>query len=132
MPDTAPRSLFKTIALDFPPAQRVGARVDFHHSPHQKRYGLDVYFVGAEPPLDTLDRVLRECAVLAAGHRGDQDILVHAYALPEAGTDRGQRQTLNPYGAQFFLCFDATLGQVGVRRMGGSLPAMRWQRRPRR
>lgn len=130
MPDTAHSSLFKAIALEFPPAQRVGAQVDFHHSPHQKLYGLDVYFVGAEPALDTLDRVLRECAVLAATHRGEQDIFVHAYALPEAGTDRNQRRTLNPYGAHFFLCFDAALGQVGVRRMGGKRFAPRHEVTP--
>jgi hypothetical protein len=119
MPDAAPASLFKAIALDFPPAQRIGAQVDFHHSPHQKLYGLDVYFVGTDPAQDIVDRVLRECAVLAAAHRGDQDIFVHAYGLPDAGADRGQRRTLSPYGRDFFLCFDAGLCQVGVRRVGG-------------
>jgi hypothetical protein len=118
MTDTARPPLFTAIALDFPPAQRVGAQVEYRHSPHQRLYGVAVYFVGPEPAQKTIDRVLRECAVWAATHRGDLDICMHAYLLPDAGTDHGQRRTLSPYGRDFFLCFDAALCQVGVRRVG--------------
>lgn len=119
MTDAATPSLFKAIDLPFPPAERIGARVEYHHSPHQGLYGLNVYFVGLQPEHETIDRVLRECTAVAAAHDDSIDIFVDAYLLPDESTDLEQRKTLDPYGRNHFLCFDARLRQVGVRRMGG-------------
>lgn len=119
MTDAASPSLFKAIDLPFPPAERIGARVEYYHSPHQGLYGLNVYFVGPQPEHETIDRVLRECTAVAAAHDGSIDIFVDAYLLPDERTDLDKRETLNPYGRNHFLCFDARLRQIGVRRMGG-------------
>jgi hypothetical protein len=119
MTDAASPSLFKAIDLPFPPAERIGARVEYHHSPHQGLYGLNVYFVGLQPEQETIDRVLRECTALAAAHDGGIDIFVDAYLLPDERSDLEKRKTLNPYGRNHFLCFDAALGEIGLRRMGG-------------
>jgi hypothetical protein len=119
MTDAAASSLFRAIDLPFPPAERIGARVEYYHSPHQGLYGLNVYFVGLQPAHETIDRVLRECTALAAAHDDSIDIFVDAYLLPEAETDLDRRLTLSPYGRNHFLCFDARLGQIGLRRMGG-------------
>lgn len=119
MTDAATPSLFKAIDLPFPPAERIGARVEYHHSPHQGLYGLNVYFVGLQPEHETIDRVLRECTALAAAHDDSIDIFVDAYLLPDESTDLEKRETLDPYGRNHFLCFDAGLGQIGLRRMGG-------------
>jgi hypothetical protein len=119
MTDATSASLFDHITLDFPPARQVGALEEYYLSPHQRVYGLDIYFVGDEPPArDTLDRVLRECAALAAGHRSDHTIYVLPYLLPSADTDTGKGSILSPYGRDFCLCFDASLRQIGVRRVG--------------
>ncbi len=120
MTDADSTSLFKVIDLPFPPADRIGAQVEYCHSPHQGLYSLNVYFVGLQPPAhETIDRVLRECTKVAAAHDDSIDIFVDAYLLPAAQTDLDRRLTLSPYGRNHFLCFDARLGQIGLRRMGG-------------
>lgn len=124
MSDAAPPSLFEYFDLAFPPAREAGALVEYYLSPHQKLYGLNVYFVGDAPPAP--DSVLRECAALAAAHRGDHNIHVSAYLLPSADTDFNQRKSLSLYGRDFFLCFDAQLRQIGVRRAGGKRFVDRW------
>ncbi|MGE0350711.1 DUF6891 domain-containing protein [Hydrogenophaga sp.] len=118
MTDSAPPSPFQALSLDFPPAERMGAQVEYYHSPHQRLYGLNVHFVGAEPAHETMDRVLRECATLAAAHKSDFNIVVDAYLLAHADSELDERKTLSPYGRDFFLCFDAHRRQIGVRRNG--------------
>lgn len=107
------------IALDFAPAARIGARVAYHHSPQQGRYGLDVHFADPQPDPRTIFRVLRECAAIAAAEDVNSDIIVNAFRLPHARADLDQRELLHPYGSDHFLCFDASLRQVGVRSTDG-------------
>jgi hypothetical protein len=119
MTDTAPPSPFRIIPLAFPPAERIGARVEYYHSPHQGIYGVEVYFVDPPPERETIDRVLRECTALAAGQDSSLDIYADANRVPDADADLDEGTSLNPYGHNHFLCFDAALGEIGLRRMGG-------------
>jgi hypothetical protein len=119
MTDAAPPSPFTIIPLPFPPAERIGARVAYYHSPRQGIRGVEVYFVDPPPGRDTIDRVLRECTALAAAHDGSLDIYAGANRLPDADADLDESTALNPYGDKHFLCCDAALGQIGLRRMGG-------------
>jgi class 3 adenylate cyclase len=114
----APPSPFKVIDLAFPPAERIGARVEYYHSPSQNLYGVNVYFIGQPPGHETMDRVLRECTEVAAARDGSIDIFVDAYLLPAGATDLDDGESLDPYGADRFLCFDARRQQIGVRRNG--------------
>lgn len=118
MTDAAPPSFVTPVDLPFPPAERVGAKVEYYHYlPHEPLYLVDVYFVGRPPERATIDRVLRECITLAAAHESRYDIHADAYLLASADTDLDERQDLNPYGEDRFLCFDARLGRTEVRRV---------------
>lgn len=108
-----------TIALDFAPAARIGARVAYYHAPQQGRYGLDVHFIDPLPESQTLFRVLLECAAIAAAEDAGSDLLVNAWRLPNAHAGLDQRESLSPYGKDHVLCFDARLRQVGVRSGDG-------------
>jgi hypothetical protein len=118
MTDTAPPSFFTPIDLPFPPAERIGARVEFYRSPHQGINGLNVIFIARRPERDEIDRVLRECTALAAAHDGSLDIFVDAQFLPTATTDPDRYETLEPYGSSHFLCYDAQARAIGLRRNG--------------
>lgn len=119
MTDTAPPSFITPVALCFPPAERLGAKVEyFHYMPHEKLYVVNVYFVGPRPEPAILDRMLRECTALAAAHDGRFNIHAGAYLLPSADTSTEEGRDLYPYGRDHFLCFDAGLRQIGLRRNG--------------
>ena len=118
MTDAAQPSIFGHMQLAFPPAERIGARVELYRSPHQNLYGLNVTFVARQPEHEELDRVLRECAKLAAAHDDSIDIFVEARFLPSASTDPAHYQTLDPYGRSHFLCYDAKSRRIGLRRIG--------------
>lgn len=119
MTDTAPPSFVTPIALSFPPAERLGAKVEyFHYMPHEKLYVVNVYFVGPRPEPAIIDRVLRECTALAAAHDGRFNIHADAYLLPSADASMDEGQDLYPYGRDHFLCFDAGLRQIGLRCNG--------------
>lgn len=114
------RSSFLThVDLSFPPAERLGAKVDyFHFLPHEKSYTLNVYFIRQAPDPGTIDRVLRECLALAAAHDGRFTVSGGAYLAPGDDIDVHERQELLPWGKDRFLCFDADRRQIGVRRYG--------------
>lgn len=120
MSDAAAPSFTTHIDLSFPPAELVGAKVEyFHFMPHETGYVVNVHFVGQVPTEEVIDRVLRECVALAAARDGRFNINASAYLLPDTDTDTGRhRQALSPYGKGHFLCFDAQLRQIGVRRFG--------------
>jgi hypothetical protein len=119
MTDTSHPSFVTPVELSFPPAERLGAQVEYHHYlPHDKLYVVGVYFVGQAPGQAAIDRVLRECLALAAGHDGRFNIHADAYLLAHAQADKDACQHLRPYGEDHFLCFDADLRQIGVRRHG--------------
>jgi len=118
MNDVTRSSLYRLIELPFPPAERIGARVEFMRWNNQPLHSLNVYFVGEVPETPALDRVLRECAALAIAHDDRVNLYVSTYRLADAGTDMARRETLNPYGRDNFLCFDAQMRQLGIRRVG--------------
>ena len=120
-------SFITAVDLSFPPAERVGAEVEyFHYLPHEKQYVVNVYFIGPHPEPETIDRVLRECLALAAAHDGRFNIHASAYLLPQAGADKDGRQEVQPYKMGHFLCFDAALRQIGVRRYGKKHFEQKW------
>lgn len=105
--------------LPFPPAERLGAKVEyFHFLPHDKVYTLNVYFLRQAPDAATIDRVLRECLVLAAAHDGRFRIHGDAYLMPGEEIDVHERRELLPWGKGHFLRFDADRRQIGVCRYG--------------
>ncbi|MDP1684143.1 hypothetical protein [Hydrogenophaga sp.] len=120
MTDTPPPSFFKFIDLAFPPAERMGAKTQLYHSPHQSLYGLRVIFMGRRPANAEIDRVLRECTALAAAHDANFDIFASAELLPDACTDLNASQVLNIHGRSHFLCFDCKTGVIGLRRIPGT------------
>lgn len=112
-------SFVTPVDLSFPLAERIGAEVEyFHYLPHEKQYVVNVYFIGPQPEQATIDRVLRDCLALAAAHDGRFSIHARAYLLPQAGADKAGRQEVQPHKKGHFLCFDAGLCQIGVRRYG--------------
>jgi len=120
-------SFITAVDLSFPPAERVGAEVEyFHYLPHEKQYVVNVYFIGPHTEPETIDRVLRECLALAAAHDGRFNIHASAYLLPQAGADKDGRQEVQPYKMGHFLCFDAALRQIGVRRYGKKHFEQKW------
>lgn len=119
MTDTTPASFLTDVDLPFPPAQRLGAKVQyFHFLPHEKSYTVNVYFIRQAPDAATIDRVMRECLALAAAHDGRFMISGGAYLASGDDIDVHGRKELLPWGKDRFLCFDADLRQIGVRRYG--------------
>ncbi len=119
MTDTEGPSSLTYLEFSFPPAERLGAKVEyFHFLPHEKSYTVDVYFFRQAPDPGAIDRVLRECLALAAAHDGRFHISGHAYRMPGDDIVVHERQDLLPWGKDRFLCFDADLRQIGVRRYG--------------
>ena len=119
MANTPESSFLTYVERPFPPAERLGAKVEyFHFLPHELSYTVNVYFVRQAPDATTIDRVLRECLALAAAHDGRHLIIGGAYLA--AGDDAGVRgrKELLPWGKDRFLCFDPGLRQIGVRRYG--------------
>lgn len=105
--------------LPFPPAERLGAKVEyFHFLPDEKTYTVNVYFLRRAPDPATIDRVLRECLTLAAAHDGRFWISGSAYLVPGDDIDVHARKDLLPWGKDCFLRFDADLRQIGVCRYG--------------
>jgi hypothetical protein len=119
MTDTQKSSVLTDVKLPFPPAERLGAKVEYYHFlPHEKSYAVDVYFIRQAPDPDTIDRVMRECLALAAAHDGRFRISGSAYLAPGDDIDVHERRDLLPWGKDRYLCFDADLRQIGVRRYG--------------
>ncbi|NIM41655.1 MAG: hypothetical protein GTN84_11220 [Hydrogenophaga sp.] len=119
MTDTTPASFLSDVELSFPPAERLGAKVEyFHFLPHEKSYTVNVYFIRQAPDAATIDRVMRECLALAAAHDGRFMISGGVYLASGDDIDVHERTELLPWGKDRFLCFDPTLRQIGVRRYG--------------
>jgi len=122
MSDIQPSSVLTNVKLAFPPAERLGAKVEYYHFlPHDKSYTVNVYFIRQAPDAATIDRVMRECLALAAAHDGRFPISGDAYLAPGDDIDVHERKNLLPWGKDRFLCFDADLRQIGVRRYGKKL-----------
>jgi len=119
MTDNRPPAFLTPVDLPFPPAQRLGAQVEYHHFlPHEKSYTVNVVFVRQAPDPATIERVLRECLGVAAAHDGRFLISGEACLAPGDDTDPEARKALLPWGKDHFLCFDAGWRQIGVRRHG--------------
>ena len=112
-------SFLTDVDLAFPPAERLGAKVEYYHFlPHEQAYAVNVYFLRQAPDAETIDRVMRECLALAAAHDGRFQITGGAYLVPGDDIDVHERRDQLPWGKSRYLCFDAALRQIGVRRYG--------------
>jgi len=127
MTDSQAPAFVTPIDLSFPPAERLGAEVEyFHYLPHEKLYVVNVHFIDPQPDNETIDRALRECLAIAAAHDGRFNIHASAYRLPQGGACEDGGQEVQPYKKGHFLCFDAGLRQIGVRRYGKKHFEQKW------
>lgn len=110
---------FHDLSDDYAPARAAGARVSTYQSRSDPILSLTVWFAGAMPSNEAVDRVLRDCAAFAAARDSSRDVFLHASWLPSADAHYREFKTLFPYGRNHFLCFDARVRQIGVRKSGG-------------
>jgi hypothetical protein len=117
---------FHNLSDDWLPARAAGARVSATLNRSDHILSVTVWFAGVKPSSETVDRVLRECAAFAAARDSSFDVFLDAEWLPSADSHYREYQLLYPYGRDHFLCFDARLRQVGVRRHGDKRFAKPW------
>ena len=118
MKDAASPSLSRAIVPAFMRVECVGPWLTHHCAVFHGLNELRCYFVGVPPPHEVIDCVLRECLQWAATRDDSGDIAAFAYLLFDESTDLRERRALRPYGRDHFLCFDARVRQIGVRRVG--------------
>lgn len=83
--------------------------------PSQNLNAVDLTFVGEKPPNKDIDRLLRECAVVAAKRDPSRDALVSAWFRKRPGDNWRDDDLLHPYGAMKFLSYTASSKSIAVR-----------------
>jgi hypothetical protein len=77
---------------------------------------VNVTFLGKQPPVKEIDRILRKCVLAASQFDATQDILGAAWYRPP-GSSEEDDELLNIYGPLSYLSFDARTKTIDVRAM---------------